>query len=99
MLVYQNLAALASSDWEPTLAYLEKAEGYKQLHSLFQFCHVGDEATLTTEKLTQMFKSVVFPKGKQQVKLKVFGFLGAVLKVKFRQDPKQVNALLDKLAK
>merc|ERR1712048_620906 len=94
-----NLASLASSDWEPSLAYLEKAEGYKQLHSLFQFCHVGDEAALTAEKLTHMFKSVVFPKGKQMVKMKVFGFLGAVLKVQFRRDPKGVNALLDKLMK
>merc|ERR1712048_275218 len=94
-----NLATLATSDWESSLADLEKSDGYKELRSLFQFCHVGDDESLTSEKLTSMFKSVVFPKGKQKIKMKVFGLLGAVLKINFRQDPKAVNALLDKLTK
>ena len=93
------MASLATSDWESSLADLEKSDGYKELRSLFQFCHVGDDETLTSEKLTSMFKSVVFPKGKQKIKMKVFGLLGAVLKINFRQDPKAVNALLDKLTK
>jgi hypothetical protein len=92
-----NLATLATGD--SSLAHLEKSDGYKELHSLFQFCHVGDDEALTSEKLTRMFKSVVFPKGKQKLKMKVFGFLGAVLKINFRQDPKAENALLDKLTK